>query len=54
MAEDSFDEVRRKLEEIVSKLKIATDPNLRRTLLREMSTLLAEAQRISIKPPKIG
>jgi hypothetical protein len=49
---DSFDEVHRKLEDIVSKLKSATDPTERRTLLREMSRLLAEAQRISFKPPK--
>jgi hypothetical protein len=49
---DSFDEVQQKLEEIVSKLKSATDPTERRTLLREMSRLLAETQRISFKPPK--
>jgi hypothetical protein len=49
---DSFDEVQQKLEAIVSKLKSATDPTERRTLLREMSRLLAEAQKISFQPPK--
>jgi hypothetical protein len=36
----------RELEEAVSKLKKATDPNLRRELLRNMRLLLAEADRL--------
>jgi len=53
MAKDGFDEVQRKLEEITSELKTATDPERRRTLLREMSRLVAEAERISGQPPKM-
>jgi hypothetical protein len=53
MADDGFDEVQRQLEAAASELKTATDPNRRRTLLKEMSRLIAEAQRISSQPPKI-
>jgi hypothetical protein len=53
MADDGFSEVQRKLEAIASELKTATDPGQRRELLRVMSRLLAEAERISSQPPKI-
>jgi hypothetical protein len=52
MAEDDFNEVQRKLEAIASELKAATDPEQRRELLRVMSRLVAEAERISSQPPK--
>jgi hypothetical protein len=52
MAKDDFAEVQRKLEETASELKTANDPDRRRTLLREMSRLVAEAERISSQPPK--
>jgi hypothetical protein len=39
-------------EAIALKLKNENDPDRRRTLLKEMSGLLAEAQRISNQPPK--
>jgi len=54
MAKDDFAEVQRKLEAIASELKAATDPERRRTLLREMSRLVAEAERISSQPPKMS
>jgi hypothetical protein len=50
MTDDGFDEVRRKLEAITLELKTANDPERRRTLLREMSRLVVEAQRISGQP----
>jgi hypothetical protein len=53
MTNDGFAEVQRKLEAIASELKTATDPEQRRELLRVMSRLVAEAQRISSQPPKI-
>jgi len=53
MANDGFDEVQRQLEAITLELKTATDPERRRTLLREMSRLVAEAERISSQPPKM-
>jgi hypothetical protein len=52
MANDEFAEVQKQLEAAASELKTATDQNRRRTLLKEMSRLLAEAQRISGMPPK--
>jgi hypothetical protein len=54
MAENDFNEVQRKLESIASELKTATDPGQRRELLRVMSRLVAEAERISSQPPKTG
>jgi hypothetical protein len=54
MAEDGFDKVQRQLEAIASELKTANDPNRRRMLLREMSRLLAEAERIVYRPPKMS
>jgi hypothetical protein len=53
MAKDDFAEVQRKLEATASELKTANDPDRRRTLLREMSRLAAEAERISSQPPKM-
>ena len=53
MAKDDFAEVQRKLEATASELKTATDPERKRTLLREMSRLVAEAERISSQPPKM-
>ena len=50
MAKDDFAEVQRKLEAIAPELKTANDPERRRTLLREMSRLVAEAERISSQP----
>jgi hypothetical protein len=52
MAKDDFAEIKRKLEAITSELKTASDPNRRRILLREMSRLVAAAERISSQPPK--
>jgi hypothetical protein len=54
MAQNDFAEVSRQLEEIASELKTVTDPDRRRTLLREMSRLVAEAERISSQPPKMN
>jgi hypothetical protein len=50
MAQNDFAEVSRQLEEIASELKAVTDPDRRRTLLREMSRLV---ERISTQPPKM-
>src|ERR1700693_3798607 len=54
MAKDDFAEVQRKLEATTSELKTANDPERRRILLREMSRLVAEAERISGQAPKIS
>jgi hypothetical protein len=54
MAKDDFAEVQRKLEETASELKTAKDPERRRTPLRDMSRLVAEAERISSQPPKMN
>jgi hypothetical protein len=53
MAKDDFAEVQRQLEATASELKTANDPDRRRTLLREMSRLVAGAERISSQPPKM-
>jgi hypothetical protein len=53
MANDDFAEVQRKLEAIASELKTARGPEQRRELLRVMSRLVAEAERISCQPPTI-
>ena len=53
MADDGFNEVQQQLEAAASELKTANDPERRRILLREMSRLLAEAERISSQPAKI-
>jgi hypothetical protein len=49
-----FAEVQRKLEAIASELKTATGPEQRRELLRVMSRLVADAERISTQPPKMS
>ena len=54
MAKDGFTEVQQKLEAIALELKNENDPDRRRTLLKEMGRLLAEAQRISGLPPKMS
>jgi hypothetical protein len=54
MAKDDFAEVQQQLEATASELKTATDPERRRKLLREMSRLLADAERISSQPPKMS
>jgi hypothetical protein len=53
MADDGFNEVQKQLEAAASELKTANDPERRRILLREMSRLLIEAERISSQPAKI-
>jgi hypothetical protein len=45
MAKDGFAQVQRQLETITLELKTVNDPEHRRTLLREMSRLLAETER---------
>jgi hypothetical protein len=47
MAKDGFADVQQKLEAIALELKNENYPDRRRTLLKEMSRLLAEAQRIN-------
>ena len=54
MANDDFAKVQQQLETAASELKTANDPERRRILLREMSRLLAEAQRISSQPLKMS
>ena len=54
MSNDGFAEVQRKLEAIASELKTATGPEQRRELLRVMSRLVAEAERISSQPLEIS
>jgi hypothetical protein len=54
MPNDGFAEVQRQLEAITLELKNANDPERRRTLLREMSRLVGEAERISGQPPKMN
>jgi hypothetical protein len=52
-ATDDFNKVQRQLEATASELRTANDPDRRRTLLREMGRLLAEAERISGQPRKM-
>lgn len=49
MHEPDFDKVARQLEETLSQLKGAKDPEQRKSLLRTMRRLLIEADRINIK-----
>jgi hypothetical protein len=51
LVEKKFEELRQELELTLAKLKAATEPERRRVLLREMSRLLAEDDRI-LQPPK--
>jgi len=53
MADDGFNEVQQQLEAAASELRTANDPERRRILLREMSRLLIEAERISSQPAKM-
>jgi hypothetical protein len=53
MPDDGFAAVQRQLEERLAELKTCTDPARRRVLFREMSQLLADAQRISSQPPRV-
>jgi len=52
MVDDGFAEIQQKLEAV--ELKNANDPQRRRTLLREMSRLVGQAERISGQPPKMS
>jgi hypothetical protein len=54
MPNDGFADVQRQLETITLELKTVNDPDRRRTLLREMSRLVGEAERISGQPPKMS
>jgi hypothetical protein len=54
MTNHDFAKIQRQLEAITSELKTSNDPDRRRTLLREMSRLVAEAERISSQPPKMN
>lgn len=48
MHEPDFDKVARQLEETLSQLKGAKDPEQRKSLLRTMRRLLIEADRINV------
>jgi hypothetical protein len=50
MPDDDFGKVQQQLEAVTLELKTVNDPGRRRTLLREMSRLVAEAERISGQP----
>jgi hypothetical protein len=52
--QNDFAEVQWQLEATASGLKTANDPEFRRKLLRKMSRLIAEAERISSQPPKMS
>jgi hypothetical protein len=53
MAENGFEQVRQQLEQTVAELKVNNNPARRRVLLKEMSRLVMEAQRISSQPPGV-
>ena len=53
MTDNRFEELQRDLEQTLVKLKAETEPEQRRVLLREMSRLLAESDRI-LQTPKKG
>ena len=53
MTENRFEELQRDLEQTLVKLKAETEPEPRRVLLREMSRLLAETDRV-LQAPKKG
>jgi tRNA C32,U32 (ribose-2'-O)-methylase TrmJ len=50
MTPRDFQQLQRDLEEAMSKLKKANEPNARRELLAEMRRLLAEADRFNLEP----
>jgi hypothetical protein len=54
MPNDGFAEVQRQLEAITLELKTMNEPDRRRILLREMSRLVGEAERISSQPPRMS
>jgi hypothetical protein len=54
MPNDDFAKIQQQLEAIAAELKTANNPDRRRTLLREMSRLVAEAERISSQPPNLS
>jgi hypothetical protein len=51
MTDRDFRQVQQELDEVMSKLKRAKEPKLRRDLLQEMRRLLAEAERVAHTPP---
>jgi hypothetical protein len=53
MTDDGFEKVRQQLEQTVAELKVNNNPARRRVLLKEMSRLVMEAQRISSQPPVV-
>jgi hypothetical protein len=53
MDENKFDELRREIEQTLAELKAETEPERRLVLLRKMSRLLDEGDRI-IQTPKKG
>ena len=54
MPNDDFAKIQQQLEAIAAELNTANNPDRRRTLLREMSRLVAEAERISSLPPNVS
>ena len=53
MAENTFHQVQRQLEQILSELKLSKDSERRRFLLREVSRLLAEGHRALEAPERV-
>jgi hypothetical protein len=47
MTDRDFRQVQRELDDVMSKLKEAPEPKLRRELLKEMRRLLTEAERVT-------
>ena len=54
MPNDDFAKIQQQLGAIAAELKTANNPDRRRTLLREMSRLVAKAERISSLPPNMS
>jgi len=52
MDQKRFDELRREIEQTLAKLKAETEPERRLVLLREMSRLLDEGDRLLQTPKK--
>jgi hypothetical protein len=50
MADKKFDELQRDLELAIWELRVSHDPEQRRYLLRELSRLIAEVQRVLETP----
>jgi hypothetical protein len=53
MAENKLHQLHQQLEQALSELKLAKDPERRRFLLREMSRLLAEGHRALEAPERV-